>query len=125
MVFPVGCCWRLLGIELGGCWQGDDSNPGITATYKDTSLIFSTSGSTGVPKGVMYDGVFLAIHGVIVKMMAVGPTSSAAISLLQHAVKFACLQAKGLKLLPDSLPEGRSNSQLLWVRARLSMLSQH
>ena len=81
MVLPVGCCWRLLGIELGGCWQGDDSNPGITATYKDTSLIFSTSGSTGVPKGVMYDGVFLAIHGVIGKMLAVGPTSSVAISL--------------------------------------------
>jgi len=103
---PAGGGWPLITLpeyysHEGAEWdvmetEGDDSNPGITATYKDTSLIFSTSGSTGVPKGVMYDGVFLAIHGVIVKMMA----------------------AKGLKLLPDSLPEGRSNSQLLWVPMR-------
>jgi acyl-CoA synthetase (AMP-forming)/AMP-acid ligase II len=67
-----------------------DASPAI---YQKPNIIFSTSGSTGVPKGVMYSGGLVAAHGVIIKK----------------------LEQLGTPLLP----KGEQNStQLLWVPMR-------
>ena len=40
------------------------------ADFMSCGIIFSTSGSTGVPKGVMYSNLMIAMHGVAVMLAA-------------------------------------------------------
>jgi acyl-coenzyme A synthetase/AMP-(fatty) acid ligase len=68
---PDGGEWTTLLMPLYGTGggledlesAGSDEPFDITANHEDCNIIFSTSGSTGIPKGVMYSGMTCAMLG--------------------------------------------------------------